>query len=86
MTSTCGLRIPLSVRGGQLGARLAAGDVDGRDDEVEPGEQVVLVVERAVGPDLELAAVQQPEALGRRLGRGRPGGLLGREPRVERRR
>ena len=47
---------------GQLGARLAAGDVDGRDDEVEPREEVVLVVELAVGADLELAAVEEPEA------------------------
>ena len=84
MTSTCGLRIALSVRRGQLGARLAARDVDRRDDEVEAREQVVLVVERAVGADLELAAVEQPEALGRRLGRRRAGGLLGGEPGVER--
>ena len=49
----------------QLGPRLAPGDVDRRDDDVEAGEQVVVVVERAVGADLELAAVEQAEALGR---------------------
>ena len=85
MTSTCGLRMPVSVRVGELGARLAPGDVDGRDDEVEPAEEIVLVVEQAVRADLELAAVQQAEALRRRLGRCRPGGLLGREPGVQRR-
>ena len=68
----------------QLGPRLAARDVDRGDDEVEPRQQVVLVVERAVGADLELAAVEQPEALGRRLGRRRPGRLLGGVPGVER--
>ena len=69
---------------GQLGPRLAARDVDRGDDEVEAGQQVVLEIERAVGADLELAAVEQPEALGRRLGRRRPGRLLGGEPGVER--
>ena len=38
----------------------------------------------AVGADLELAAVEQPEALGRRLGRRRPGRLLGGVRGVER--
>ena len=60
----------------QLRPRLAPGDVDRRDDDVEPGEQVVVVVEVAVGADLELAAVEQPEALRRRLGRRGAGGLL----------
>ena len=54
---------------GQLGPRLAPGDVERRDDQVEAREQVVLEVELAVGPDLQLAAVQQPEAAGRGLGR-----------------
>ena len=67
----------------QLGPRLAPGDVDRRDDDVEPGEEVVLVVELAVGADLELAAVEQPEALRRRLGRRGPGGLLRGEPGVQ---
>ena len=83
MTSTCGLRIALRSARGELGAGLAAGDVERGDDEVESREQVVLVVEPAVGPDLELAAVQEAEALGRGRGRGDPGGLLAREPRVE---
>ena len=74
MTSTCGLRIALSVRRGQLRARLAPRDVDRGDDEVERREQVVLVVERAVGADLELAAVEQPEAArrGASAARSRP--------------
>ena len=63
MTSTCGLRMPLSVRCVEFGAALATRDVDRGDDEVESGEQVVVVVERAVGADLELAAVEQAEAL-----------------------
>ena len=67
----------------QLGPRLAAGDVDRGDDDVEPGEQVVVVVELAVGADLELAAVEQAEALRRRLRRRRPGRLLGGEPGVQ---
>ena len=86
MTSTCGLRIALSVRRVSSARDWRRDDVDRRDDEVEPGEQVVLVVELAVGADLELAAVQQPEALRRRLGRRGPGRLLGGEPGVERRR
>ena len=57
--------------------------MDRGHDEVEPREQVVVVVERAVGADLQLAAVEQPEALGRRLGRRRPGRLLGRVAGVE---
>ena len=68
---------------GQLGPRLPPRDVERRHDQVEGGEQVVLEVERAVGADLELAAVEQPEPAGRRLRRRRAGGLLGREPGVE---
>ena len=45
-------------------------DVEGGDDEVVAGQELVLEVEPPVGPDLELAAVQQAEALGRRR---RPG-------------
>ena len=84
MTSTCGLRIALSVRCVSSARGWRRDDVDRRDDDVEPGEQVVLVVEPAVGADLELAAVEQAEALGRRLGRRGAGRLLGREAGVER--
>ena len=68
----------------QLRPGLAAGDVDGGDDEIEAREQVILVVERAVGADLQLTAVEQPKALRRRLGRCRAGGLLRRKAGVER--
>ena len=85
MTSTCGLRIAVERPPRQLGSRLAARDVDRRDDEVEAGQQVVLEVELAVGPDLELAAVEQPEALGRRLGRGVPAASSAANAGVERR-
>ena len=84
MTSTCGLRIALSVRFVSSARVWRRDDVDRRDDEVEAGQQVVLVVEPAVGADLELAAVEQAEALGRRLGRRGAGRLLGREAGVER--
>ena len=70
--------------GRQLGARLAACDMDRGDDQVEAGQQVVLEIEPAVGADLELATVEEAETLGRRPGRCRPGCLLGREPGVER--
>jgi hypothetical protein len=50
-------------------------DVERRDDDVVAGEQGIRVVEPAVGPDLELAAVEEAEALGRRLGRGGAVGL-----------
>ena len=68
MTSTCGLRMAFERAARQLGARLPPGHVERRDDEVEGGEQVVLEVERAVGADLQLAAVEQAEAVGRRAG------------------
>src|SRR5439155_683312 len=61
---------------GQLGTRLAARDVERSDDQVERREQLVWIVELAVGADLELAAVQQAEALLVRLGRRRPSLLL----------
>ena len=73
MMSTCGLRIALSVRRVSSARGWRRGDVDGRDDDVEPREQVVVVVEHAVGPDLELAAMEEPEALRRRLRRRRAG-------------
>ena len=60
----------------QVRPRLAPGDVDGGDDDVEPGEEVVVVVEDPVGPNLELAAVEQAEPLLRRLRRGGAGGFL----------
>ena len=47
----------------QLGTRLPPPDMQRRDDEVERREQLVRVVELAVGADLQLAAVEQPEAL-----------------------
>ena len=68
---------------GQLGTRLAARDVERSDDQVERREQLVWIVELAVGADLELAAVQQAEALVVRLGRRRPSLLLRREALVE---
>ena len=83
MTSTCGLRIALSVRRVSSARDWRRDDVERRDDEVERREEVVLEVERAVGADLELAAVEQPEPVRRSLRRGGPGGLLGREPGVE---
>ena len=64
MTSTCGLWIAVRTRSVSCVARLPARDVQRGDDHVEARQQVVLVVEPAVGPDLELAAVQQPEAVG----------------------
>ena len=50
----------------QLGPRLAPANVQRGDDHVEPGKEVVIEVEAAVRPDLELAAVEQPEATGLR--------------------
>ena len=70
--------------GCQLIARLTPPHVERGDDQVEPGEQVVVVVEPAVGPDLQLAAVQQAEAARRRAFRDAPLPLLRREPGVER--
>ena len=70
--------------GRQLLARLAAPDMERGDDDVVAGEERVGVVEPAIGPDLELAAVEEAEPLGRGLGRRRPGGLLALEPLVER--
>ena len=67
----------------QVRARLAPRDVERGHDEVERREQVVLEVERAVGADLELAAVEQPEPARRRLRWRGPGRLLRREPGVE---
>ena len=72
MTSTFGFSIAFEDALGQLGARLAAADVERRDDEVERRQELVRVVELAVGADLELAAVQQAEALGDVLGRRVP--------------
>ena len=81
--STCGLWSAVITRSVSCASRLAARDVERRDHDVEPREQLVGIVQRAVGADLELAAVEQPEAVGVRLGRGRPVGLLVREPLVE---
>ena len=57
----------------QFRPRLPSRDVERGHDEVERGQQVVLEVELAVRPDLELAAVQEPEPAGRRLRRRGPG-------------
>ena len=76
MTSTCGLRMPLSVR------RVSSARDWRRETWTEAttrsnrASSSSWVVELAVGADLELAAVQQAEALGRRLRRGRALGLL----------
>ena len=67
----------------ELSQRLAPRHVDGRHDDLEPREEVVLVIEDAVGPDLELATVEQPKALRRRLGRRRPVSLFGFETLVQ---
>src|SRR4029078_1096321 len=64
-------------------ARLATGDVDRRDHDVESGEQVVLVIEVAVRADLQLAAVQEPDPPRLGTGGGAPGRLLRGEPRVQ---
>ena len=45
----------------QLLRRLATAGVDAGDDDVEAGEQLVRVVERRVGADLELGAMEDPE-------------------------
>ena len=71
--------------GRELGSGLAPADVQGGDDQVEPGEELVVVVEPAVGADLELAAVEQPESLRGGLRRCRAGRLLGRVAAVQRR-
>src|SRR4029079_17531956 len=68
----------------QLRARLAAPDMDGRHDQVEPRQQIILVVELPVGTDLQLAAVEEAKALCRRLRRRGAGGLLLRVSSVER--
>ena len=68
----------------QLVARLAPPHVHRRDDQVEAGQQVVVVVEPAVRAHLELAAVEEPEARHRPVGHG-PRRLLGRVPLVQRR-
>ena len=59
--------------------------MDGGHDQVVAGQQLVGIVEGRVGPDLELAAVQQPKALRRSLGRGGAVGFLGLEPAIQRR-
>src|SRR5437763_1350484 len=50
---------------------------------LDRGEQGILVIAVAIGADLELAAVQEPEPLGARLGGRGPGLLLGPEALVE---
>src|SRR4029078_13125039 len=65
-----------------LRAGLAATDVERRDDDVEPLEDRVVVVEATVDRDLQLAAVQEPEPGVRAFGR-RPTGDLALEPLVQ---
>ena len=69
--------------GRQLLARLAARDVNGGHDQVVASQKLIRIVERGVGADLELAAVEQPEALGRGFGRSRSVGLFALEALVE---
>ncbi len=45
----------------QLLGRLATPRVDAGDDEVEPSEQLVRIVQGCIGADLELGAVQDAE-------------------------
>ena len=52
---------------GHPGALVAESAVDGADHDVEPGEQLVLLVERAVGEDVDLDAGEDPEALRQRV-------------------
>ena len=61
---------------GELLAGLAPPDVERGDDDVVLGEEVIVVVERRVGADLELAAVQEPEPFVGRRGRGPAVGLF----------
>src|SRR5664280_57062 len=78
-----GIADPDERPGRQLLARLAARDVDGSDHQVVASQYLVRIVEAGVGADLKLAAVEQPKALRRSLGRGRSVGLLTGETLVE---
>ncbi len=60
---------------GELLARLPPPDVQAGDDDVEAGQQIVLVVQPAVRADLHLAAVEQPKPVAVRA-LGRPAGVL----------
>src|SRR3954451_17191636 len=68
---------PIERASGQLGPWLATRYVDRCDDDVEPGQEVVLDFELGIGPDLELAAVQKTKALRWSLRRSRTRFLLG---------
>ena len=60
--SRCGLAIAASIRRVIVGRVVAQPAVDGADHHVEPGQQLVLLVERAVGQDVDLDAGEDPEA------------------------
>ena len=61
MMSTLRVAQRVAVARHQLRPRLAPADVERADNDVEARQELVVVVELAVGPDLQLAAVQQPE-------------------------
>ena len=48
----------------ELGPRLTAPDVERGNHEVERGQELVAIVQLAVGTDLQLAPVEEPEPLG----------------------
>ena len=60
--SACGILHGAHDARRQLGARQVEVRVDGDADDVERGEGVVVDVERAVAPDVDLGAVQDAEA------------------------
>ena len=68
---------------GQFRSRLPPTYVQGRDDEIESCELRIVVIESAIGPNFELAAMQQPESLGRCLDRCGAGILFRRKPSVQ---
>ena len=57
----CGFEIAATMRGVISFAGIRSLRVHARDDEVEPGEQRRLLVERAVVVDVDLDAGEQPE-------------------------
>ena len=59
--STCGVLDRGERAAGELLGGLAAPGVDAGDDHVEAREELVGVVERRIGADLELGAVQHAE-------------------------
>ncbi len=57
----CGLAIAATIRGVISADRRAELAVHARHDEVETGEQLVLLVERSVLEDVHLDAGEDPE-------------------------